>query len=107
MLLQRFKDESLPKGSIPTRTFLILFAAIAVITFGIYRIAAKPDKYAPGNPVDSTMLLQKQLFFQHIIDSLKTNLASNPNDTDIHVSLADALYDAGQWSESKKEFEIY
>ena len=107
ILLDRLKHEPPGKKPIPLRSVAILFVAILAIAYGIFQISSKPEKYAPGHEVDSTLLIQKRQIFQQIVDSLKTSLAAHPTDTNIHLSLADALYDVGQWADSKKEFEIY
>jgi len=107
ILLERLKQEPPQKKLIPWSKFALLLAVVLAVTFGIFRIASKPDEFAPGQEVDSTALLQKRLFFQHIIDSLHTEMAANPSNVDLHLSLADALYDAAYWSASMREFEIY
>lgn len=108
ILLNRLRNEPPEKKSVPLQTIAILVLAIIVIAYGVFRIASKPDKYAAGGPdVDSTTILQKKLFFQHIIDSLQMLIVQNPANMDNHLSLADAFYDAGDWTNSKKEFVTY
>lgn len=107
ILLERFESEPPQRKPIRWSSVALIFAIILAVTFGIFRIASKPDKFAPGEIPDTSALLQKRLFFQHIIDSLHTELAANPANTNLHLSLADALYDDAHWSESMKEFEIY
>lgn len=107
ILLERLEHEPPPKKPIPGRALGLLLAAIVIISFGIYKITSRPDTYAPGHEVDTTALLQKRMFFQHIIDSLQTEIAKDPYNVDLHLTLADADYDAGLWADSKKEFQIY
>ncbi len=107
ILLERLKSEPPQKKPIGWGSLALIFAAVLAVTFGIFRIASKPDKFAPGQQVDTTMLLQKRLFFQHIIDSLHTEMVAHPTDIDLHLSMADALYDGAYWSASMKEFEVY
>jgi tetratricopeptide (TPR) repeat protein len=108
ILLDRLTNEPPEKKSIPPRSIAILIFSIVVIAYGVFRIASKPDKYAAGGPeVDSTAMLQKKLFFQHVIDSLQMLIVQNPANMDNHLSLADAFYDAGDWTNSKKEFVTY
>ncbi len=107
ILLERLKQEPPKKKPLRWGGFALIFAVVFAVAFGIFRVASKPDKFAPGQEVDSTALFQKRLFFQHVIDSLHTEMAANPSDVDLHLSLADALYDAAYWSASMREFEIY
>lgn len=107
ILLERLEHEPPAKKPIPGRALALLLAAILIITFGIYKITSRPDTYAPGHEVDTSALLQKRMFFQHIVDSLQTEMAKDPYNIDLHLALADANYDAGLWADSKKEFQIY
>jgi tetratricopeptide (TPR) repeat protein len=107
ILLDRLKNEPPKKSPLPAKTIAILFAAVLAIAFGIFQIASKPDTFAPGHEIDSSAVIQKQAFFQHIIDSLHIELDKNPADIHLHLLLADAHYDAGEWGDSKKEFETY
>ncbi len=107
ILLDRLKEEPPKKKPLPKSTLILLFAAIAAVSVGIVRLTSKPDIYAPGAASDSSLVIQKELFFQHIIDSLHTALVTNPEDTSLHLSLADAFYDEGKWMQSMKEFEVY
>jgi len=107
ILLERLQQQPPQKKPIRWSAFALIFAVVLAVTFGIFQLASKPDTYAPGGEVDSTALLQKRLFFQHIIDSLHSAMAANPSNVDNHLTLADALYDAGQWGESVKEFQTY
>ncbi len=106
-LLERFKATPSPRNRIPWQTIAIVLAAIFAISYGVFRISSKPDVYAPGHAIDSTSILQRRLFMQHIIDSLQAELAAHPEDTELHFSLGDALYQDGNWSESQKELGIY
>lgn len=107
MLLERLQNEPPLKKPIPFIGLAIIIVAIVAASIGIFKYTAKPDVYAPGHEVDSNMLAQKKIFYQHIIDSLNGVLAANPNDTNLHVSLADAYYDAGRWDQSMSEFQAY
>ncbi len=107
ILLDRLKNEPPKKKPISIQTIALLFIAVLGIAFGVFQITSRPDTYAPGHEVDTTALLQKHLFFQHIVDSLQTQITQNPSNLDLHLSLADADYDAGLWADSKKEFQIY
>lgn len=107
ILLDRLKQQPPQKKPISWSAFALIFAVVLAVTFGIFHIASKPDKFAPGEIPDTSAQIQKQLFFQHIIDSLRTSMAANPANVQLHLSLADALYDDAQWSESKREFETY
>ncbi len=107
ILLDRLQNEPPEKQPLPIRSIAVLFVAIIAIAFGVFQITSRPDKYAPGHEVDTTALLQKRLFYQHIVDSLQMQIVQHPSNIDYHLELADALYDAGEWSESKKEFETY
>ena len=86
---------------------MILFVVLFAAAFAISRIASTPDKYAPAPVQDTSLALEKHVFFQHIIDSLHSAISANPSNINIHLSLADALYDDQQWNESMKEFETY
>jgi tetratricopeptide (TPR) repeat protein len=107
ILLDRLKNEPPGNPPLPISSIVILLAAIIGIAYGVFQITSRPDKYAPGQEIDSTAILRKRLFYQHIIDSLQMQIVQHPSNIDHHLELADALYDAGEWSESKKEFEIY
>jgi tetratricopeptide (TPR) repeat protein len=85
----------------------LIFAVVLAIAYVVFQISLKPEKFAPGHEVDTTALLQKQLFYQHLIDSLRLQIVQNPKNIDLHLSLADDLYDVGQWEDSKKEFQTY
>jgi len=104
ILLERLKHEPPQKKPIRWSSFALVFLVVLAASFGIFRVVSKPDKF---QDVDSSAALQKRLFFQHIVDSLHTELASNPSNAAAHLSLADALYDEGQWAGSVKEFQIY
>ena len=107
ILLERLKSEPPQKRPVRWSSVALIFAILGAVAFGVFSITSKPDKFAPGEEPDSTVVLQKRLFFQHIIDSLHTELAAHPTSADIHLSLADALYDDAKWDESVKEFQIY
>jgi tetratricopeptide (TPR) repeat protein len=107
ILLDRLKNEVPEKKPISIRTIAIIFVVVGAIAFGIFQMTSRPDKFLPGHEVDTTAVLQKRLFFQHIIDSLQMQIVQNPSNVGNHLLLADALYDAGEWSESKKEFLVY
>jgi tetratricopeptide (TPR) repeat protein len=107
ILLERLKNDPPQTRPLPWRTLAIVFLAIFGVSIGIYRITARPNVYAPGGEIDSTALLQKRAFFQHIVDSLREEMARNSANTDLHLSLADALYDASDWNGSVREFETY
>lgn len=106
-LIQRFDAEPPAKKPVGWITFGLIFAAVAAITFAIFRFTSKPDMYAPSHEPDTAMMMQKRLMFQPVIDSLHAVLKANPNDTNTHLSLADVAYDAGYWSESVSEFQTY
>ncbi len=108
ILLNRLKNEPPGKKPIPIQTIAILFVAVLAIAFGVFQITSRPDKYLPGHEeADTTALAQKRLYFQHVIDSLQMQIVQNPSNVGNHLFLADAFYDAGEWSESKKEFVTY
>ena len=107
ILLDRLTKEPPLKKQTPWNVIALVLAGIIGVSILIVTQTKKPDTYAPGQEVDSTVLLQKQLFFQHIVDSLQERLATNPQDLDLHLSLADAYYDAHQWSKSRNEFVTY
>jgi len=107
ILLARLQNEPPAKKPIPWSGFAVILVAILVASIGVFNYTAKPDKFAPGQAVDSTEFLQKRLFFQHIIDSLQAFMRANPNDTDDHLKLADAYYDASYWDQSMREFQTY
>ena len=107
ILLDRLKNEPPEKKPLPLQKIAILLVVVFAIAFGVFQFTSRPDKFAPGHEVDTTAVLKKKLFFQHIIDSLQMQIVQNPSNIPNHLLLADALYDAGEWSESKKEFEKY
>ena len=107
ILLDRLKNDPPQNRPLPWKTLAIVIAAIFVVSFGIYRFTSRPNVYAPGSEIDSTALLQKRAFFQHIVDSLRGEMSKNPTNIDLHLSLADALYDAANWAESVREFQTY
>jgi tetratricopeptide (TPR) repeat protein len=106
-LLKRLSEEPPAHTPVGWVTSGIIFAAVLAISFGIFRLASKPDSYAPSHEPDSAMLLQKRLLYQPAIDSLNAILRANPNDTGAHLTLADDAYDAGYWAESVSEFQTY
>ncbi len=107
ILLNRLKNAPPEKKPLPLQTIAIIFAIVLAIAFGVFQFTSRPDKFAPGHEIDTTAVLQKKLFFQHIIDSLQMQIVQNPSNINNHLALADAMYDAGEWSESKKEFVTY
>jgi tetratricopeptide (TPR) repeat protein len=107
LLLDRLTKEPPLKKQTSWTVVALVLAGIIGVSLVIVNQMKKPDKYAPGQQVDSTVLLQKQLFFQHIIDSLQERIVTTPQDIDLHLSLADAYYDAGKWAESRREFVTY
>jgi len=107
ILLERLKTDKPPQKPLAWKTFVIILVVILGATYGIYRWTAKPDKYAANSEVDSSMLLQKRMFYQHIVDSLRSAIAANPQNDSLHLSLADALYDVADWNGSVKEFQTY
>jgi tetratricopeptide (TPR) repeat protein len=107
ILLDRLKNEPPEKPLLPIRSIAILFIAVIAIAFGVYHFTSRPDKYLAGQEIDSTAILKKRLFFQHIVDSLQMQIVQHPSNIGYHLELADALYDGGEWAESKKEFETY
>ena len=107
ILLERLKNEPPMKKPIPIAGFAVIIVAILAASIAVFKYTEKPDKFAPGHEVDSSMILQKKVFFQHVIDSLLAIQKSNPSDTNIHLSLADAYYDAGTWDRSIAEFQNY
>ena len=107
ILLERLKNEPTQSKPLQWQTYAIVVVAIFAISYGVYRIAYRPDVYAPGHEIDSSLILQKRAFFQHIVDSLRGEMAQNPSRIDLHLLLADALYDQGSWDGSVSEFQIY
>ena len=107
ILLDRLTKEPPIKKQAPWTVVALIVAVIIGVSFAIFKNTQKPDIYAPGQQVDSTVLLQKQLFFQHIVDSLQQQLVANPQDIHLHLLLADAYYDSGEWALSRKEFLTY
>jgi tetratricopeptide (TPR) repeat protein len=107
ILLDRLTKEPPPRKQTPWTVVMLVLVGIVAVSLVIFEQTKKADKYAPGEQVDSTVLLQKQLFYQHIIDSLQQRLAANPQDDSLHLDLADAYYDMRQWTQSQAEFVIY
>jgi tetratricopeptide (TPR) repeat protein len=107
ILLERFKNEPPEKKPVGWQTMAIIAGTIVVIVFVIVQMTSKPDVYAPGHPVDSSAIVEKRQFFQHIIDSVQSHLALVPSDINAHLSLANAYYDAALWTQSRKEYETY
>ncbi len=107
MLLERLQNEPPLKRPIPVAGVAVILIAILAASIAIFKYTAKPDKFAAGQEIDSNAIAEKRIFLQHIIDSIGTMLKSNPNDTNLHVSLADAYYDAGRWDQSMGEFQTY
>jgi len=107
VLLERFRNEPPDKKPVGWPTIASIVAVIAVIVFAIVQMTSRPDVYAPGHPVDSSAIVAKQQFMQHIVDSIQSHLAHAPTDLDARLSLANAYYDAGNWAQSKKEYEAY
>ena len=107
ILLDRLTKDPPIKKQTPGTVVLLIVAVIIGISFAIFKNTQKPDKYAPGQQVDSTVLLQKQLFLQHIVDSVQHELTVNPQDIHLHLLLADAYYDSEEWAQSRKEFLTY
>ncbi len=107
ILLNRLKNEPPEKKAMPIQKIAILFIVVLGIAYGIFQIVSRPDQYAPGHEVDTTAVLQKRMFYQHLIDSLEMQIVQHPANVDLHLSRADVLYDAGEWSDSRKEFVMY
>ncbi|HEX5317028.1 MAG TPA: hypothetical protein VFX22_10300 [Candidatus Kapabacteria bacterium] len=107
ILLERLTNEPPQKKPIRWVGFALIFAVVIAVSFGIFRVVSKPDSYASQHSVDSLEMVQKDLFFQHVIDSLQTEIANNPSNIDLHLVLADTDYTAGHFAESRKEFETY
>ncbi|HEY3876419.1 MAG TPA: hypothetical protein VGM92_13165 [Candidatus Kapabacteria bacterium] len=107
ILLDRLRNEPPQKKPLHPRSIALVLFVVLAIAFGVYKIASKPNAYAPQEAVDSLAVTQRQSFFEHIVDSLQNEIAKNPSNLDLHLQLADADYDASNWADSKKEFEIY
>jgi tetratricopeptide (TPR) repeat protein len=107
ILLDRLTKDPPIKKQTPWTVVTLVLAGIIAVSMVIFEQTKKTDQYAPGEEVDSTALLQKQLFYQHIIDSLQQRIAANPQEDSLHLDLADAYYDMKQWTQSQAEFVTY
>jgi len=107
ILLDRLTKEPPVKKQVLWTTIALVLGIILVASFAIFKQMQKPDRYAPGEPVDPTVLAQKRMYFQHIIDSLQQVLAVNPQNADLHLLLADAYYNEDEWAKSRNEFVAY
>jgi len=115
ILLERLINE--PKTTSTTPTWLIGAMLVAIITIAsIIYFATKPEEKFAAVPLEGTghvhnqedsTLAQQKLAMAHVIDSIKTYIASAPTDMKARRSLANAYYLVADYPKAKENYEAY
>jgi tetratricopeptide (TPR) repeat protein len=115
ILLERLKAEAPVKPQLPPG--IVVGIVIVVIAVGVIIsfISRTPDKFAE-NPhakaneqaaADSAAMYSKRMKLQPMVDSLAALVKAHPDDNELRLQYANALYEGNFWDEALPEYEAY
>ena len=114
ILLERLKNEAPVKAQLPRGAVAGIVLVVIALGVVIALISRTPDKYAEDphakarqEPTVDSEMYSRRLKIQPTVDSLASLVRSHPEDNELHLQYANALYEGAFWDEALPEYESY
>lgn len=116
ILLERLKNEPKVAPQIGKPILAAILIIILILGSVIYFISRKPEKYLAEDShkeeksqpaADSSDINSKRMKFAPMTDSLLGVIATNPDNDQAHLMLANVYYETEFWDKAKTEYEFF